>query len=62
MNSFLQEALKSYWAAPEIAINLIIFLNLLGALGLGLIVGYERSYIRLFHIQLNCQGKKTVKT
>jgi putative Mg2+ transporter-C (MgtC) family protein len=44
MNSILYEALKSYWAAPEIAINLIIFLNLLGALALGLIVGYERSY------------------
>ena len=44
MNSILQEALKSYWLAPEIAINMIIFLNLLGALVLGLIVGYERSY------------------
>ena len=44
MNSVLHEALKSYWLAPELAVNLIIFLNLLGALALGLLVGYERSY------------------
>lgn len=44
MNSFLHQALVNYWGAEEIATNLIIFLNLLGALALGLIVGYERSY------------------
>ena len=44
MNSFLQEGLSGYWAAPEIATNVIIFLNLLGALALGLLVGYERTY------------------
>jgi putative Mg2+ transporter-C (MgtC) family protein len=44
MNSLLQEGLSSYWAAPEITINVIIFLNLLGALALGLVVGYERTY------------------
>ncbi len=36
--------LSVYWSAPEVAINVIVFLNLLGALVLGLIVGYERSY------------------
>lgn len=44
MNSFLQQALSGYWGADEIGTNLIIFFNLLGALALGLIVGYERSY------------------
>lgn len=44
MNSYLTEALSGYWGAAEIATNLIIFLNLLGALALGLVVGYERSY------------------
>jgi len=44
MNSFLHEALASYWALSEIETNLIIFFNLLGAMGLGLLVGYERSY------------------
>ncbi|ADE10877.1 MgtC/SapB family protein [Sideroxydans lithotrophicus] len=40
--SFLN--LSAYWSAPEVATNLIVFFNLLGALILGLIVGYERSY------------------
>jgi len=44
MNPLLQEGLSSYWAAPELTINIIIFLNLLGALALGLVVGYERTY------------------
>jgi putative Mg2+ transporter-C (MgtC) family protein len=44
MNSFLHDALSGYWGAAEIATNLIIFLNLFGALALGLVVGYERSY------------------
>jgi putative Mg2+ transporter-C (MgtC) family protein len=44
MTSFLHETLTGYWGANEIATNLIIVLNLLGALILGLVVGYERSY------------------
>jgi len=44
MNSLTQDALSGYWGAPEVATNLIIFFNLLGALALGLIVGYERTY------------------
>ena len=38
------ESLAAYWSTPEIATNLIVFLNLFGALLLGLLVGYERSY------------------
>ncbi len=38
------DTLTAYWSAAEVTTNLIIFLNILGALALGLIVGYERSY------------------
>ena len=34
----------NYWSPQELAINLIVFSNLFGALLLGLIVGYERTY------------------
>ncbi len=36
--------MASYWSSQQIAVNLVVFMNLLGALLLGLIVGYERSY------------------
>jgi len=38
------ELLSGYWSQKEIATNGLILLNLLGALFLGLLVGYERSY------------------
>ncbi len=38
------EALMRYWSAPEIAINMLVFANIVGALLLGLMVGYERTY------------------
>ena len=38
------ESLAAYWSAQTIATNIVVFLNLLGALLLGLLVGYERSY------------------
>ena len=38
------DSLATYWSAPEVAVNIVIFMNLLGALLLGLVVGYERSY------------------
>lgn len=38
------ELLLGYWSPQEIAANLIVFMNLLGALALGLFVGYERAY------------------
>ncbi len=44
MDLISTETLASYWSPAEVTTNLIIFLNLLGALALGLIVGYERSY------------------
>ncbi|MGE5758513.1 MAG: MgtC/SapB family protein [Sideroxydans sp.] len=44
MNGLSSANLSVYWSAPEVATNAIVFLNLLGALVLGLIVGYERSY------------------
>lgn len=34
----------AYWTAQEVAANILVFLNVLGALALGLLVGYERSY------------------
>jgi putative Mg2+ transporter-C (MgtC) family protein len=44
MNPLSPELLSSYWSANEVAINIIVFMNLVGALLLGFIVGYERSY------------------
>ena len=35
---------QRYWSLPVLEINLLLFANLLGALLLGLLVGYERSY------------------
>ncbi|MGB4101936.1 MAG: MgtC/SapB family protein [Alphaproteobacteria bacterium] len=44
MEQYFIEALSGYWSVPIVAVNLTIMLHLLGALVLGLIVGYERSY------------------
>jgi putative Mg2+ transporter-C (MgtC) family protein len=38
------EILAAYWSKTELTTNGLILLNLLGALLLGLLVGYERSY------------------
>jgi putative Mg2+ transporter-C (MgtC) family protein len=38
------DMLAAYWTQRELATNGLILLNLLGALLLGLLVGYERSY------------------
>ncbi|MBV8634343.1 MAG: MgtC/SapB family protein [Burkholderiaceae bacterium] len=38
------ESLFEYWSIAAIKINLLIFANLLGAMLLGFIVGYERHY------------------
>ena len=38
------DMLSAYWTGPELATNGLILLNLLGALMLGLMIGYERSY------------------
>jgi putative Mg2+ transporter-C (MgtC) family protein len=44
MNMISIESLMAYWSAPEVATNIMVFFNLLGALLLGLLVGYERTY------------------
>jgi putative Mg2+ transporter-C (MgtC) family protein len=44
MLATIQELIANYWSAQEITINLIVFANLVGALMLGLMVGYERTY------------------
>lgn len=41
---FTSELIASYWSTPEIVTNVVILLHLFGALLLGLMVGYERSY------------------
>jgi len=38
------DSLLSYWSAPHLLANFLIILNLIGALLLGLALGYERSY------------------
>src|SRR4249920_2217483 len=38
------EFLQAYWSSGELATNAVILMNLFGALLLGLLVGYERSY------------------
>lgn len=38
------QSLFAYWSMPELAVNLNVIFNLFGALLLGLLVGYERSY------------------
>jgi putative Mg2+ transporter-C (MgtC) family protein len=38
------ELIGAYWSSAEIVTNIVILLHLLGALLLGLAVGYERSY------------------
>ncbi len=43
-NILTQDLLLSYWNESMVNTNIIIFLNLLGALLLGLLVGYERAY------------------
>src|SRR3954469_7133893 len=40
----LSDLIATYWSFPEITANVVILLNLAGALLLGLMVGYERSY------------------
>lgn len=44
MNPLSPPALMAYWSSSELGINAAVFLNVLGALLLGLLVGYERFY------------------
>lgn len=38
------EALMAYWSADALKVNGLILLHLLGALAIGILIGYERSY------------------
>lgn len=40
----MQSLLNGYWSTQVVEVNLLVFANLLGALVLGSLVGYERSY------------------
>lgn len=44
MNLLSRESLALYWSFSEVSVNLVIFFNLVGALLLGGLVGYERAY------------------
>lgn len=44
MSMLTHDSLAAYWSAPIVEANIVVFFNLLGALLLGLLVGYERSY------------------
>ncbi len=44
MNCLSFDSLSAYWSLGALTANIVVFLNLLGALLLGLIVGYERSF------------------
>ena len=44
MNAFGLELLARYWSLQEVVTNLLVFANIFGALLLGLVVGYERTY------------------
>jgi putative Mg2+ transporter-C (MgtC) family protein len=44
MDDLFSSSLLGYWTPQELAINANVFLNIFGALLLGLLVGYERSY------------------
>ncbi|MGZ4959484.1 MAG: MgtC/SapB family protein [Methylomonas sp.] len=44
MNPISVETLFSYWSTPQVEASVIILMNIVGALLLGMIVGYERSF------------------
>ncbi len=44
MTSLNPTYLVAFWSQPMLEANLLIFLNVAGALTLGLLLGYERPY------------------
>lgn len=44
MNPISTPYLASFWSTPVVEANFLVFLHIAGALALGLLVGYERSY------------------
>ena len=44
MNPLSFNVLAAYWSGSAVGVNVLIFFHLVLALGLGLLVGYERAY------------------
>lgn len=44
MSLLSPDSLAHYWSMQVVEANFVVFFNLAGALGLGLLLGYERSY------------------
>src|SRR5438874_9212561 len=44
MNPLSLQRLAEYWADPELGASILIIFNLVGALVLGALVGYERAF------------------
>ena len=44
MNELIAALVAGYWSPQTVSVNLVVFANLFGALALGMVVGYERSY------------------
>ncbi|GAB4088691.1 MgtC/SapB family protein [Hydrogenophaga soli] len=44
MHNLTSSYMASFWSGAMLEVNLLVFMNLMGALCLGLLVGYERSY------------------
>jgi putative Mg2+ transporter-C (MgtC) family protein len=44
MHNITLPYMESFWSRDMLEVNLLVFMNLMGALLLGMVVGYERSY------------------
>ena len=44
MSPLSSNYLAAFWTTSMVQVNLLVFFNLAGAMALGLLVGYERSY------------------
>jgi putative Mg2+ transporter-C (MgtC) family protein len=44
MNPLSPQAFAAYWSSPQVEASVLILMNMVGALLLGMLVGYERSY------------------
>lgn len=44
MNPISIQAFSAYWSSPQVEASILLMMNMTGALLLGMLVGYERSY------------------
>ncbi|MEI8574895.1 MgtC/SapB family protein [Methylomonas sp. WH-1] len=44
MNPISPDRLISFWSLAQLEASVVILMNIVGALFLGMVVGYERSY------------------